>query len=132
MKDSEAPAPAHVSAKQIDEWLDKYGEGEVHEIVVALDAITFDPHLIQDEDLTNVGTTSCFIRTPDEKVKNFALRLIANPQDAGSVIIKNCWLGGDDRIRTDKGLLASAALKVLEFIEIHQVQLKKPRRSGQK
>lgn len=117
-----------VTQDQINEWIEKHGD--IHEIVVAVEPTKFDPHLLQDDDLANVPTVSCFIKTPDDRVKNFALQNIAKPQDAGAIIIKNCWLGGDERIRTDKGLLGSASLQALEFIEIHQAKVKKHSKTG--
>ncbi len=112
-----------VTKEQIDEW--KAAHGEVHEIMVAVKPTTFDPHMLQDDDVEQSEHISGFIKTPSEKVLGFAMQQIARPQEAGAIILKNCWLGGDEQIKTDKAYLSAAGMQCLEFIQIRQAKLKK-------
>jgi len=48
-----------------------------------------------------------------------------DPLKFNEIIINNCWLGGDDAIRTDDTLFLSIGGQIAQMIEVKQAQLKK-------
>lgn len=114
-------AITEVTPAIIEEWKAKFGK--VHMLEVAEEAIPLDPHLLIAE-LEEVPRATGYIKSPDNKVLNYAMQKLPNMQEAGKIIIKNCWLGGDDRLIKDDEFLNSAALQVVELIKIRQGKLK--------
>lgn len=71
-----------VDDKQIKEWKDKYG----------------DVFHIQFED------AECFLRKPSRAVVGLAMsKSRSNPLDGVAVLLQNCWLAGDEAIKTEAG-----------------------------
>ncbi len=111
-----------VTPEQIAEWKEKHGV--IHMIEVAEEFVSLDPHIMVAE-LDDLPTAVGYIRQPDNKVINFAMQKLPMMLEAGKVIIKNCWLGGDDRLRKEDSFLNAAALQVIELIQTRQGRLKK-------
>lgn len=114
-------AITEVTQQNIDEWKSKFGK--VHRLEVAESTVSLDPHLLVAE-LEELPRATGYIKQPDNKVLNYAMQKLPNMQEAGKVIIKNCWLGGDERLLKDDAFLNSGALQVIELIQIRQGKLK--------
>ena len=109
-----------VTQAVLAEWKERF---KVYQLEVAENTISLDPHLLVAE-LDELPRATGYIKQPDNKVLNYAMQKLPNMQEAGKVIIKNCWLGGDERLLKDDNFLNSAALQVIELIQIRQGKLK--------
>lgn len=111
-----------VTESQLAEWKEKYGE--IYAVEVSEEIISLDPHVMV-ADLEDQPKAVAYIKKPDNKVINFAMQKLPQMLEAGKVIIKSCWLGGDERLRKDDSFLNAAALQVIELLETRQGRLKK-------
>jgi len=74
---------------------------------------------------------SCELKKIDRYTLEMALGFIMQqnqaPQyiKAGEVILQNCWLSGDEEIRTDDEYLVPAAMQCFQLIEFKDASLKK-------
>lgn len=95
---------ANITAEQIQEWKAKHGD--VFKITV--------------EDKV------CFLKSPDRKTLGYAASVGAkDPMRFNEIMLKGCWLGGDEEIQRDDTLFISAAQKLSELIEIKEATLEK-------
>lgn len=93
-----------VTPEQIEAWKQKHGD--VYE-------------------LSYEGVVG-YIRKPDRKVMSMASTLGANDHiKYNEIILSNCWLGGDERLKTDDALFFGATKELAKLIEVKEVELKK-------
>lgn len=90
---------------KIEEWKRKYGT--VHKLC------------IEDK----VG----YLKSPDRKTLSLAMTRIAKSDIVGGseAILENCWLGGDEEIKSDDTLFMAAIGKVGELIQVKEATLEK-------
>ena len=125
---SKKPATTgEITPEIIEQWMDEYDE--VHMLSVANTSIKYDPHAVIDDD-ADIDGWVCYIRKPNDKEMNFAMSKLPAMLDAGKVIVKSCWLGGDEEIKTNVPAFNAAAMQALEFLEVRQAKLKKLSRTG--
>lgn len=75
--------------------------------------------------LTVEGKTA-YLRKPDRKTLSYASTVgQTDPMKFNEVLLKGCWLGGDEEIRTDDELFLSASGKLGELIQVKEAELKK-------
>ena len=67
----------------------------------------------------------CYLRKPDRKVLSFASQVGSDPMKFNEVILKNCWIGGDEEILTDDSLFLAASSKLDQVIEFKKAELVK-------
>jgi len=73
----------------------------------------------------------CIIKHPDVEVTNKVLiYLFGAPENrnmlkAGKIILEECWMAGDDLIRTDKELNGEAAFGASTMVELKVAEVKK-------
>lgn len=73
-----------------------------------------------------VDGKSCYLKSPDRKTLSYAATAGANdPLKFNEVILKNCWLGGDEEIQTNDTLFMSVSAKIPELISLKEAQLVK-------
>jgi hypothetical protein len=92
--------------EQITEWKKKYGEDKVHELTVA--------------------DKRAYLRTPDRNV--LGLASVAgkdNPMAYNETILDNCWLAGDEEIRTVDSYFLGAGSALAEIVEMKEATIKK-------
>lgn len=90
--------------EQIKSWKEKYGS--VYEL--------------------SVEGKKAYLRKPDRKTLSYASTAgQTDPLKFNEVLLKGCWLGGDEEIRTDDELFLSASAKLGELIQIKEAELKK-------
>ena len=93
-----------VSQKQINAWKEEHGE-----------IFRFD-----------VGDKVCFLRTPTRKALSFAaVAAQTDPMKYNEVILEDCWLAGDEEIKTDNGLFLSISAYIPSLVEIREVKMAK-------
>ena len=67
-----------------------------------------------------------YLRTPDRATLSYASTLATkDPMKFSEAILTNCWLGGDEEIKTDDALFLSASSKLGELIQIKEATLEK-------
>ena len=115
-------AQKEVTQAQVDEWKRLYGE--VHEIEVAEEKTKFDPYLLEKESLGD-SVLKAYLKKPDQKTVSFAMSKAPAILEMGKVVLKNCWLGGDERILSEGNYFDSAAIVAVELVEMHRARLKK-------
>ena len=106
---SQAKVIGQAAAEQIKEWKDKYGD------VFAIK--------VDDE---NEDTHICYLRAP--KRKDLSAASVASKVDPlkfNEVILRQCWLGGDEVIRTDDRLFLAVSGKIPDIIEVGEAELEK-------
>lgn len=93
-----------VTPSQIQEWKAKHGD--IFKITV------------EDKE--------CYLKAPDRKALSYAASIgTKDPMKFNEVLLKNCWLGGDDDIKTDDVYFLSASQKLAELIQIKEAVLEK-------
>ncbi|MGJ1198838.1 hypothetical protein ACR777_05380 [Sphingobacterium spiritivorum] len=100
-----------VSKEQIEAWKKEHG------VVIAIK--------VKNDD----GSTSiCYLKVADRNTASLAMSHVANKRtiEAGAVFLSNCWLAGDETIKTvDKKYLAAChqAYDCLDFAEASSEKL---------
>ncbi len=93
-----------VTQEQIQEWKKKYGT--IHKLVV--------------------DDKEAYLKTPDRKTLSYATSIATkDPLKFNEVLLNNCWLGGDQEIKTDDTLFLSASAKLADLIEVKEASLEK-------
>ncbi|MBY0486170.1 MAG: hypothetical protein K2P85_03110 [Flavobacteriaceae bacterium] len=67
----------------------------------------------------------CYLKKPDRKALSFASQVGSDPMKFNEVILKNCWIGGDEEILTDDSLFLAASSKLDQVIEFKKAELVK-------
>ena len=68
----------------------------------------------------------CYLRTPDRKTMSFAASVATkDPLKFNEILLSNCWLGGDEEIKTQDDLFLAASSKIAEIIQIKEAGLEK-------
>lgn len=89
--------------KQIDQW--KKEHGSIHKLIV--------------------GDTFCIVRMPTLIDIDMSASLGgADPIETGRVQLENCWLYGDDRIKSNLGMLRDASKKMGTVFPVYKTEVK--------
>lgn len=91
------------TAEQISEWKNKHGN--VFKAVV--------------------GDSVCYLKKPDRKTMSYVATLGNNPIRANEVLLENCWLGGDESIKTDDENFYGVSAKLNEIVAIKDAEITK-------
>lgn len=95
---------AEVTKEQIESWKKKHGD--VFEV--------------------NVDGKTAYLKKPDRKVLGAASVLGKDdPMKYNETLLENCWLGGDEEIKTDDSLFLGVSSVLAEIIEIKKAEIKK-------
>ncbi|KAA6348041.1 hypothetical protein EZS27_004493 [termite gut metagenome] len=93
-----------VTQAQIDEWKVKYGD---------VFCIEVDGKIV-------------YLRKPDRKALSAAAIVgKSDPIKYNEILLKNCWLAGDEEIKTNDDLFLGVSGKLSGIIEIKEAELKK-------
>jgi len=94
----------NITAEQIAQWKEKHGD--IYKVTVK-DKV-------------------CYLKRPTRKAIGYAsVAGKDNPLKFNEVILKDCWLGGDEEIQTDDTLFLAASSKLAELIEVEEAELEK-------
>ena len=90
--------------EKIAEWKNKYGD------------------VFQVE----VGGKNCFLHKPDRKTLSAAAVIGANdPLKYNEILLKNCWIEGDEEIKTNDELFLGVSGKLGEIVKVAEASIKK-------
>lgn len=93
-----------VTPIQIQEWKKKHGEIS----------------------LLKIEDKKAYLKTPDRKTLSYASSFASSdPLKFNEILLENCWLGGDEEIKTDDALFLAASSKLAELIKIKEATLEK-------
>ena len=93
-----------VTKEQIQEWKNQY----------------------KDIFVISVEDKKVYLRTPDRKTLSYASTLATkDPLKFNEVILDNCWLGGDEEIKTNDELFLAVSSKLPDLIQIKEATLEK-------
>lgn len=68
----------------------------------------------------------CYLKTPSRAVLGAAMQAGKNnPLKLAEVLLKNCWLGGDEAFKTDDQLFLAASGQMDALIEVKTAEIKK-------
>lgn len=108
MDQNEQMLPGGVTEAQVQAWKREFGRVRAYSV--------------QKSDSQKA---TCYLRTPDRKVMGAALQAQkSDPIKAKEIILLNCWLGGDNEIKTNDELFISIATQLDDLIEIKEVEIK--------
>lgn len=100
--------PGGVTQQQVDAWKKEFGRVRAYTVK-----------------RTKNEAFTCYLKTPDRKCMGAALQAQkSDPIKAKEIILTNCWLGGNDQIKTDDDLFISVAAQLDDLIEIKEVEVK--------
>ncbi len=67
-----------------------------------------------------------YYRKPDRKILGAAMKFGANdPMKFNETLATNCWLGGDDELRTNDDYFFAASSKFGEMVQVKEAEIKK-------
>jgi len=93
-----------ITKEQIQEWKNQY----------------------KDIFVISVEDKKVYLRTPDRKTLSYASTLATkDPLRFNEVILENCWLGGDEEIKTNDELFLAVSSKLPDLIQIKEATLEK-------
>lgn len=93
-----------VSEEQIASWKNQYGD------IWAVEA----------------GDGICYLKAPTRVVIGAASKFAqTDPLKFNETILNNCWLGGDESIKTDTGKFLAASSVLREMLEVPHASIKK-------
>ena len=93
-----------ITKEQIQEWKNQY----------------------KDIFVISVEDKKVYLRTPDRKTLSYASSLATkDPLKFNEVILNNCWLGGDEEIKTNDELFLAVSSKLPDLIQIKEATLEK-------
>lgn len=73
-----------------------------------------------------VDGSTCYLKKPDRAtMKAVASVGTSDPIRANEILLENCWLGGDETIKTDDEKFFGVSSKLVKLIEIKEAELKK-------
>jgi hypothetical protein len=95
---------SEVTEQQIEQWKKQHG----------------DVYLIE------VDGRKAYLRPADRKTISYATAVGAkDPMAFNEALIQNCWLGGDEEIKTVDALFMGASAVLHELIEVKTASIKK-------
>ncbi|MBO7441251.1 MAG: hypothetical protein J6U21_16385 [Bacteroidales bacterium] len=89
--------------KQIADWKKKHGE--VYKVTV--------------------DGKSCYLHKPDRKTLAYVSTAKDNPIRMSELMLNNCWIDGDEEIKTDDALFLGVVQQMGTLISIKQAELVK-------
>lgn len=73
-----------------------------------------------------VDGRSCYLRKPKRKELSYASMAGKNdPLKFNEVILNQCWLGGDEEIKTDDELFLGVSAQIATIVEVKEAEIKK-------
>lgn len=103
--------PGGVTREQIEKWKKQYGEVHVVEVKV--------------EKGENVVGYLKPVKERNIYASVFSFMQAGKLLEAGEVILANCYLGGDELIKTDEQVAASAAMAAYNVFKLPEATVKK-------
>jgi len=68
----------------------------------------------------------CYLKKPDRKTLSFATTVgQSDPMKFNEIVLNNCWVSGDESIKTKDELFFAVVAKLNELIEVKSAEIKK-------
>ena len=107
-----------LSPKEIEALKKKYGT--IH--LISIDVSDKE----EGEERTEKDYKCAYLKTPSRKVLKMANAVAAkDPLGFAEIILNNCWVGGDEEIKTEDPLFLAASGMMGELIEVKEATIKK-------
>ena len=123
--------------EDIKKWEGLYGKVnklEVDTKFITADGEEFDneedardhaEELVADKRGITTESVVAYLRNPSRKIISMATSVGGkDPIKFGELILQNCWLGGDERIKTDDDLFLAANAVLGDLIKIRSARIK--------
>lgn len=106
------PAFGEVTPEQIEAW--KAQHNATHLLLIKVKG-------------TDGSTSVCYLKPAGRNVSSMAYTHIANKKmiEAGGVFIANCWLGGDERIKTVDRMYIAACQQAYDALDLAEAESEK-------
>ena len=91
------------TAEQISDWKKKHG----------------------DIFKVEVDGSVCYLKKPDRKTMSYVATLGSNPVRANEALLENCWLGGDESVKTNDEKFFGVSAKLAEIVQIKDAEITK-------
>lgn len=76
--------------------------------------------------MITVEDKACLLKKPTRKVLSMASSVASkDPMKFNEIILKNCWVAGDEEIKTNDDYFLGASQKIAEIIEFKEAELVK-------
>ncbi len=73
-----------------------------------------------------VEDSICYLKKPDRvTIKAIASVGTNDPIRGSEILLENCWLGGDENIKTDDEKFFAASQQLTSLLQVKQAELKK-------
>ena len=73
-----------------------------------------------------VDCSVCYLKKPDRATMKAITSIgMTDPIRSNEVLLENCWLGGDENIKTDDEKFFGVSAKLADILEMKQAELKK-------
>ena len=73
-----------------------------------------------------VDGSVCYLKKPDRATMKAITSIgMSDPIRSNEVLLENCWLGGDENIKTDDEKFFGVSAKLADILELKQAELKK-------
>ena len=113
-----------VTEEQIVEWKAKHGE--IWLVEVAEDSIDFESSMVSTTLEDGQATAKGYLRKPNTKEQSFAYAKMQDSSVAcGEFLLKQCWLGGDERLKDHPSFRLAAAGQAVALAEFRVARIKK-------
>lgn len=74
----------------------------------------------------SVDGRNCYLRKPNRKELSYAsVAGKSDPLKFNEVILNQCWLGGDEEIKTDDELFLGVSAQIATLVEVKEAEIKK-------
>lgn len=123
--------------EQIAKWKENFGN--VKELEIPVKYVTADGEEFEEEEEAKdhaqelvkgkreikTESVKCWVKTPSRKVIDMATSVSGKaPLKFGAIILEHCWLGGDERIKTEDELFLAANGILGELIKVKTAKIK--------
>lgn len=71
------------------------------------------------------GDSVCYLKKPDRKTMSYVASLGNDPIRANEVLLENCWISGDDSIKTNDEKFYGISAKLNEIIQFKEAEITK-------
>jgi hypothetical protein len=76
--------------------------------------------------LLNIEDKACILKKPSRKVLSYATSVAAkDPMKFNEIMLNDCFVAGDEEIKTDDSYFLAAASKISDLIEVKESELVK-------
>jgi hypothetical protein len=73
-----------------------------------------------------VDDKECYLKKPTRKALSYSMQAgKESPIKSNEILLNECWLAGDEEIKTDDSLFLSVSAKLGEIIAIREAELEK-------